>query len=146
VEVRIRPAAQHRQGVDLIRSPDGRVWTLDRVRPNLRDAETFKVPFFWTSVVATVLLAAFIVRFVWVDPGYSAYVVLLPLGVWLVERGFHALRPFIRAETEGPPHELLMWRPGSRWFYRRVERRIADAIRAGRPETDVKGAPLVRSG
>lgn len=132
--------------VGLARSPDGRTWRLDRVRPKLRDAETLKVPFFWSSVVATILLFAFIARFVWVDPGYSAYVVLVPLGVWLVERGFHALRPFIRAQTEGPPRERLMWRPGSRWRHGRVERRIADAIEAGRPETDVKGAPLVRSG
>jgi hypothetical protein len=132
--------------VGLVRSPDGRTWRLDRVRPKLREAETFRVPFFWTSVVATILLLAFIVRFVWVDPGLQAYVFLVPLAVWLVERGFHALRPFIRAETEGPPPELLMWRPGSRWSYGRVERRIADAVKAGRPETDVKGAELVRSG
>jgi predicted membrane metal-binding protein len=130
----------------LVRSPDGRTWKLDRVRPKLSEAETLEIPFFWTSVVVTLLLAAFIVRYVWVDPGYSGYVVLVPLVVWLVERGFHALRPLIRAETEGPPHELLVWRPGSRLFYGRVERRIAEAIRAGRPETDVKGAPLVGSG
>ena len=130
----------------LIRSPDGRVWKLDHFRPKLSDAETFKVPFFWTSVVATILLLAFAARVIWLDPGWVTYLLLLPLGVWIVERGLHALRPFIRAETEGPPHELLMWRPGSRFAYGRIERRIAEAIRAGRPETDVKGAPLVRSG
>jgi hypothetical protein len=132
--------------VDLIRSPDGRVWRLDRVRPSLQDAETFKVPFFWTSVVVTILILLFVVRLIWVDPGYNAYLVLLPLGVWLVERAVHALRPSIRARTEGPPPETLIWRPGSRFFYRRVERRIAEAIKAGRPETDVKGALLVRPG
>jgi hypothetical protein len=132
--------------VGLIRSPDGRIWKLDRVRPKLREAETFKVPFFWSSVVATVVLLVFIVRWVALDPGPVAYIFLVPLVVWLVERGFHALRPFIRAETEGPPRETLMWRPGSRWGYGRVERRIVDAIATGRPETDVKGAPLARSG
>jgi hypothetical protein len=132
--------------VGLIRSPDGRVWKLDRIRPKLREAETFKVPFFWSSVVATIVLLVFIVRWVAVDPGPVAYIFLVPLVVWLVERGFHALRPFIRAETEGPPRETLMWRPGSRWGYGRVERRIVDAIECGRPETDVKGAPLAPSG
>jgi hypothetical protein len=132
--------------VGLIRSPDGRVWKLDRIRPKLRDAETFKIPFFWSSVVATIVLLAFIARLVAVDPTSTAYFFLVPLVVWMVERGFHALRPFIRAETDGPPQETLMWRPGSRWGYGRIERRIAEAIEAGRPETDVKGAPLTRTG
>lgn len=132
--------------VGLTRSPDGRVWQLDRVKPTFRDAETFKVPFFWSSVVTTIVLLALIVWLVGSDPGLTAYLLLVPLAVWLIERGFHVFRPFIRAETEGPPHETLMWRPGSRWGYSRVERRIADAIEAGRPEEDVRGAPLVRSG
>ena len=132
--------------VGLIRSPDGRVWTLDRVRPKISEAETFKVPFFWTSVVVTILLLAFAVRLIWIDPGWTAYLLLLPLGVWIAERGLHALRPFVRAETEGPPPERLMWRPGNRFAIGRVERRVAEAIQAGRPETDVKGAPLVGSG
>jgi len=132
--------------VGLIRSPDGRVWKLDRLRPKLREAETFKVPFFWSSVVATIVLLAFIARVVWVDPSALAYVFLVPFAVWIVERGFHALRPFIRAETEDRPRETLMWLPSSRWGYGRVERRIQEAIEAGRPEADVKGAPLVRSG
>jgi hypothetical protein len=130
----------------VLRSPDGRTWAIDRVRPKLRDAETFKAPFFWSSVIVTILLLLFVVRLIWVDPGWVSYLLLLPLGVWLIERGVHALRPFIRAETQGPPHDMFMWRPGSRWSYGRVERRIADAIRTGRPETDVKGAPLVRTG
>ncbi len=130
----------------LIRSPDGRVWEFDRVRPKIREAETFEIPYFWSSVVVTVLLLAFVARLVWVDPGFSAYVLLAPLVVWLVERGTHVLRPFIRARTVGPPPQILMWRPNSRFGYRRAERRIADAIAAGRPQSDVKGAPLVRLG
>jgi hypothetical protein len=130
----------------MIRSPDGRTWNLDRVRPKLREAETLKVPFFWTSVVVTILLLAFLARLLWVDPGLTAYLFLLPLAVWLVERGLHAFRPFIRARTEGPPPETLMWRPNSRWAYGPVERRIIEAIRAGRPENDVKGALLARFG
>jgi hypothetical protein len=132
--------------VGLIRSPDGRVWKLDRLRPKLREAETFKVPFFWSSVVATIALLVFIFRVVWVNPGPTALIFVAPLLVWMVERGFHALRPFVRAHTDDEPRETLMWRPGSRWGYGRVERRIAEAIEAGRPEADVKGAPLVRSG
>ena len=46
--------------VGLIRSPDGRVWALDRIRPKISEAETFKVPFFWTSVVVTILILAFV--------------------------------------------------------------------------------------
>ncbi len=132
--------------VELIRSPDGRVWTLDRIRPKLSEAETFKVPYFWPSVVVTIGLLAFLAWVVSRDPGWTAYLLVIPLAVWVVERGVNAFRPLIRAETEGPPHEVLMWRPGSRWGYGRVERRIVDAIESGRPETDIKGAPLVRSG
>jgi len=127
----------------MIRSPDGRVWTLERVRPRIRDAETLQIPFFWTSVVVTVALLAFAVRMVVVDPGRSALLFLMPLGVWLVERGTHLLRPYIRAHTDGPPPQTLHWRPASRFGYGRVERRIASAIAAARPEQDVKGAPLV---
>lgn len=130
----------------MIRSPDGRVWKLDQLRPKLREAETFKVPFFWSSVVATIALLVFIFRVVWVDATALKYVLLVPFAVWIVERGIHALRPFIRAKTEGPPRETLMWRPSSRWGYGRAERRIQEAIEAGRPEADVKGARLVRSG
>jgi hypothetical protein len=132
--------------VGLIRSPDGRTWELDRIKPKLREADTFKVPFFWSSVVTTIVVLALVLWIVGSDPGPAAYILLVPLGVWLVERGFHAFRPFIRAKTEGPPPETLMWRPGSRWGYGRVERRIVDTIEAGRPEVDVKGAPLARSG
>jgi hypothetical protein len=130
----------------VIRSPDGRTWTIDRVRPKLGEAETFKVPYFWPSVVVTIVLLAVFARVIWVDPGWTAYFLGIPLVVWLVERGVHAFRPYIRARTEGPPPETLMWRPNSRWTYGRVEPRIVEAIRAGRPETDVKGAPLARLG
>ena len=130
----------------VIRSPDGRTWTLDRVRPKLREAETLKVPYFWPSVVVTILILAFLARLIWVDPGWTAYLLGIPLVVWLVERGVHAFRPYIRAKTDGPLAETLMWRPNSRWTYGRVERRIIEAIRAGRPENDVKGALLARLG
>lgn len=132
--------------VGLIRSPDGRVWKLDRLRPRLREAETFKVPYFWPSVVATVALLAGIAWLVSRDPGPTAYLFLIPLVVWLVERGFNAFRPFIKAETEGPPQETLMWRPGSRWGYGRVERRIARRPRPAGLRPTSRAAPLVRSG
>jgi hypothetical protein len=130
----------------LIRSPDGRVWAVDRVRPSIREAETLKIPFFWTSVVVTIVLFAVAIRVVVVDPGRTALLYLLPLVVWILERGMHMLRPYIRASTDGPPREVLYWRPNGRFGYGRIERRIAQAIESGRPEQDVRGAPVVRLG
>jgi hypothetical protein len=137
-----RPASEVAPRV--LRSPDGRLWTIDRVRPRVRDAETFQAPFFWSSVVVTVLLVAFIARFAWVDRTqiWLFYVVPLAL-IWILERGTYILRPLVRAHTDGPPPESVMWRPTRRFGYGRVERRAAQAIEEGRFEIDLEGAPLV---
>jgi hypothetical protein len=127
-----------------VRSPDGRTWQIDRVRPESALAATRKEPFFWASVVATVILIAFAV---WVIARFDNSVILLVavilLAVWLIERGLNFARPNIRAHTDGPPPETLTWRTTHRYGLGRIERRIAEQIESGRLEGEPSGAVLI---
>lgn len=126
-----------------VRSPDGRTWQLERVRPDFPLAATREEPFFWSSLIATVLLIAFAVRLIWVDPGPLTLSIVVPLLlIWLLERGFSVLRPNIRARTDGPPAEILTWRTTHRLGLGRIEDRIAKEIESGR-ETEPPGAVLI---
>jgi dolichol kinase len=126
-----------------VRSPDGRTWTIDRTSPNSLMGETRKEPFFWPSVVLTILLLAFIV---WVSMrGHIviAIVSVILLAIWLLERGLNVIRPNIRAHTDGPPAETLTWRTTHRYGLARIEQRIADQIEQGRTEGEPPGSVLI---
>jgi hypothetical protein len=126
-----------------VRSPDGRIWRIERVRPDPALRLTRREPFFWSSVIATVLLIAFAVRMIWVDPGPLTLSIVVPLLlIWLLERDLNFLRPNIRAHTDGPPAETLTWRPTHPFAARRVEDRVAREIEVGR-ESEPPGALLI---
>ena len=127
-----------------VRSPDGRSWQLERVRPESGLAATSKEPFFWGSVVVTVLLIAFIV---WVIVAFDStilrLIVIILLVIWLLERGLNLARPNIRAHTDGPPAETLTWRTTHRYGLSKIEDRIAAQIESGRLEGEPPGAVLI---
>ncbi len=104
---------------------------------------TRKEPFFWSSVVATLLLVAFAARMIWVDPGPLTLSIVIPLlFIWLLERDLNVVRRNIRAHTEGPPRESLTWRMTYPFGARRIEKRIAREVQAGR-ETEPPGTVLI---
>jgi hypothetical protein len=127
-----------------VRSPDGRTWEIDRVRPESALAASRKEPFFWASVIATVILIAFAV---WVigrfDNSVILVIALILLAIWLIERGLNFARPNIRAHTDGPPAETLTWRTTHRYGLGRIEQRIAEQIESGRLEGEPPGAVLI---
>jgi hypothetical protein len=127
-----------------VRSPDGRTWKIDRVRPESALAASRKEPFFWASVITTVILIAFAV---WVIGRFDNSVILviavILLGIWLIERGMNFARPNIRAHTDGPPAETLTWRTTHRYGLGRIENRIAEQIESGRLEGEPPGAVLI---
>jgi hypothetical protein len=127
-----------------VRSPDGRTWQLERVRPESALAASRKEPAFWASLAATALLIAFIV---WVIVRVESRVILvislILLAVWLIERGLNTIRPNIRAHTDGPPAETLTWRTTHRYGLGKIEDRIADQIETGRLEGEPPGAVLI---
>jgi hypothetical protein len=128
----------------IVRSPDGRSWEIERVRPESPLGLTRREPFFWSSVAATVFLIAFAARLIWVDPGPLTLSIVVPLFViWLLERGFSILRPNIRAHTDGPRAETLTWRTTHRLGLGRIEDRIAKEIETGRTEAEPPGAVLI---
>jgi hypothetical protein len=127
-----------------VRSPDGRVWRLDRVRPESALSASRKEPFFWASVAATVALIAFILWVIVRDESPLFLVIgLVLLVIWLIERGLNLIRPNIRAHTDGPPAETLTWRTTHRYGLGRIERRIAKQIESGRLEDEPPGAVLI---
>jgi hypothetical protein len=127
-----------------VRSPDGRTWKIDRVRPDSPLRLTRSEPFFWASVVATLFLVAFAGRMIWVDPGPLTLSIVVPLlAIWFLERGLHLFRPVIRAHTAGPPAETLTWRATPLVGVGRIEKRIVKAIESGRPESEPSGALLI---
>jgi hypothetical protein len=127
-----------------VRSPDGRSWVIERVRPESALAATRREPFFWASVAVTLALIAFIV---WVIVSIENSVILMIglvlLAIWLIERGLNLMRPNIRAHTDGPPRETLTWRTTHRYGLGRIENRIAEQIEKGRFEGEPSGAVLI---
>jgi hypothetical protein len=127
-----------------VRSPDGRTWQLERVRPESGLSATSKEPFFWGSVFVTVLLIGFIV---WVivalDSTVIRLIAIILLAIWLIERGVNFARPNIRAHTDGPPAETLTWRTTHRYGLSKIEDRIVAQIESGRLEGEPSGAVLI---
>jgi hypothetical protein len=127
-----------------VRSPDGRNWQIERVRPASGLAASRKEPFFWGSVAVTVLLIAFIVWVIVREQG-SLFLVIASvlLAIWLLERGLNMMRPNIRAHTDGPPRETLTWRTTHRYGLSKIEDRIARQIENGQLEGEPPGAVLI---
>lgn len=127
-----------------VRSPDGRSWQIERVRPASALSASRKEPFFKVSAAVTVLLIAFIVWVIIRDQS-SLFLVIAAalLAIWLIERGVNMIRPNIRAHTEGPPPETLTWRTTHRYGLSKIEDRIARQIQNGQLEGEPSGAVLI---
>jgi dolichol kinase len=126
-----------------VRSPDGRTWQIERVRPDSAVQASRQEPAFWASVVVTVILIAFII---WMIAGGHILITIISVilfVIWLLERGLNVIRPNIRAHTDGPPNETFTWRTTHRYGYDKIEARIAEQIEAGRAEGEPPGAVLV---
>ena len=126
-------------------SPDGRVWLVKRQRERLSLAESRDEPFFWVSVLITLVILAVIVRLVIIDPGapFMLFMALPLLAIWVLERGAYLLRPKIEATTKGPPPERILWKTRHRFGYRRLEKKVLEAIEFGQPECEPSGLTLV---
>jgi hypothetical protein len=127
-----------------VRSPDGRSWELERVRPESALSATRREPFFWASVAVTILLIAFVAWVIFqIESTVVLVVALVLLAIWLIERGLNLARPNIRAHTDGPPAETLTWRTTHRYGLSKIEDRIAQQIESGRLEGEPPGAVLI---
>jgi hypothetical protein len=127
-----------------VRSPDGRTWTLERISQGTSFAERRQEPFFWPSLIATAIMLVFLVRLISLDAGWFTWVVIVPLFViWLLERGLSFARPYIRAQTDGPPAETHTWRTTRRIGLGKIEDRIAQQIEQGQLEAEPPGAVLI---
>ena len=127
-----------------VRSPDGRTWTLERISQGKSFSERRQEPFFWPSLIATVIMLVFIVKLISLDTGWFTWVVIVPLFViWLLERGLSVARPNIRAHTAGPPAETHTWRTTHRIGLGKIENRIAEQIEQGHLEAEPAGAVLI---
>jgi hypothetical protein len=127
-------------------SPDGRVWKVESLRERPSLAESREEPFFWAYVLVTLALVAAIVYLVIIDPlsPFLLFGALPLLIIWIAERGTSLLRPLLRAETAGPPPEVVIWKSKGRFGGGNLERRAVRAIEGGRPENDLAGLTLLR--
>jgi hypothetical protein len=126
-----------------VRSPDGRTWTLERVSPNSLVGESRKEPMFWSSLVVTVILIAFIIWVMTTGHVVITIITAILLVIWLFERGLNVIRPNIQAHTDGPPAETLTWRTTHRYGLNKIEQRIAEQIEHGRAESEPPGTVLI---
>lgn len=129
-------------------SPDGRVWHVKKVRERPSFAETRREPFFWGTVLVTIILIAFFVRLVMVDFGrfgsLYVFVFIVPLALlWLTERTMHLLMPRIHADTDGPPPERVVWKTTYPFGTSRLMSRAVAAIEVGRHDDEPRGLSLV---
>jgi hypothetical protein len=127
-----------------IRSPDGRTWTLEREKPESALAASKKEPAFWGSVVVTAVLIGAVI-FITLEFGLGAFsiVAIVLVLIWIVERGFSAVRPNLRAHTEGPPPQTFTWRTTHRWGLSKTEDRIAKQIENGQLGDEPPGTVLI---
>jgi hypothetical protein len=128
-------------------SPDGRTWQVTKVRERLSLDERRREPFFWSGILATIVIVGAVLRLVITDP-LSPWILVgavIPLTViWILERGTFMFRPRIQAQTTGPPRERVVWKTGHPLDTRRLMRRAIKAIEIGRPVNDQPGLSLVQ--
>jgi len=127
-----------------VRSPDGRTWTLERVKPESVLAASKKEGFFWGSVVVTAILIGLIL---WIVIEFGAglifIIAVLLFLIWLIERVFSTTRPNVRAHTDGPPPQTFTWRTTHRYGLSGIEDRIAGQIENGQLGDEPPGTVLV---
>jgi hypothetical protein len=75
--------------------------------------------------------------------GVYAFIFGVPLLLWLVERMMHLLSPLIRPETDGPPHELVVWQTMYPFRTSRLMSRAVAVIEGGRHDDAPRGLDLV---
>jgi hypothetical protein len=121
-------------------SPDGRSWEINAVREPISFGNKSQ-PFFWASVVVTVILIAVTIVFAFLSTIFAviAGIVLL---IWLAERISNLLRPRLYARTKGPPPEEVVWK-ANRFARGKLEHRIVRAIEAGNPDVEPPGLTLL---
>ena len=127
-----------------VRSPDGRSWTLERVRPDSVIAASKKEGFFWGSVIVTAVLLGLLI---WIVIEFGAGIIFAFLVVmfviWLIERVFSTTRPNLEAHTDGPPAQTFTWRTTHRYRLNRIEDRIATQLENGQLGDEPPGTVLI---
>jgi type IV secretory pathway TrbD component len=127
-----------------VRSPDGRTWTLERVKPESAIAAAKKEPVFWGSVVVTAILLGLII---WITIRFGVGIIfiltLVLILIWLIERVFSTTRPNLKAHTVGPPAQTFTWRTTHRYGLSRIEDRIATQIENGQLGDEPPGTVLI---
>ena len=105
--------------------------------------QSSKEPFFWASVVVTVIIIGFTVWLIARGHIVIGIIALILLVIWVLERGLNVIRPNIEAHTDGPPAETFTWRTTHRYGLDKIEQRIADQIEQGRAESEPPGTVLI---
>ena len=120
---------------------------MTKVRERLSLAERRREPFFWSSILFTIVIVGGVVLLVLADP-FSPWILVgavIPLTViWILERGTYMFRPCIQAHTTGPPPERVVWKTGHPLDTRRLMRRAIKAIETGRPVSNQPGLNLAQ--
>jgi hypothetical protein len=112
-------------------SPDGRNWEIEAIH----EPFSFGGGLSFGTVVLTVLLLALTIFLAFVS-WYFAIGAAIILLIWLGERVSNHLRPRLRARTNDPPAEEVVWK-ATRFARRELEQRIARVIETG-PTLDVE--------
>ncbi len=123
-------------------SPDGRSWEVEAVREAVTFGRSRSEPFFWASVVVTVILIGVVIAFALLST-IIAIVAGVLLVIWLAERTSNLLRPRLYARTKGPPPEEVVWK-ADRLARGKLEHRIVRAIEAGNPDVEPPGLTLLK--
>jgi hypothetical protein len=123
-------------------SPDGRSWEVGAIRERISFQKSSDEPFFWASVVTTVILIAVTIVLAFVSTTIAIIAGIL-LFIWLAERVSNLLRPRLYARTSGPPPEEVVWK-ANRFARGKLEHRIVQAIEAGDPDVEPEGLRLLQ--
>lgn len=126
-----------------VSSPDGRAWTVTLETKRLRMRDTKDEPFFVAHVIVTTIIVGVLIWIFRHDWG-GIWAVLLPLAVVVWAIGFVAasIKPYVRAETPGPPPEHRLWSITKRSRKKKCVRDVTASIKQGQFVVEPPGTRL----
>ena len=124
-----------------IHTPDGHLWRVERFHA---PRQSHRDRLFWPSLLGTLALLALWIFLLATVGGAGVWIAgIAVLAIWAVERISYLMRPSIRASTDGPPPQSLVWKTRHRYGYDRIEAQIAQEIARGDIGSEPEGATLV---
>lgn len=114
-----------------VNSPDGRTWTVSVEGRKKSMKETREQPFFWAHIVVTAIIGAIMIYIFRNNNGVLWILVVAVFLVWAIGAAGAAMGLMVRADTQGPPKQHLLYKVDKRGNSAAAQQNVANAIKNG---------------